>query len=81
MTYEEIKNNEVIRTYIKQANESLDALGYTEHGFAHVTLVAETAGYILLFIAVGSCTCLLSTRIAGRLSDTPLLLRRFGSDS
>ncbi|MBR3056912.1 MAG: hypothetical protein IKG93_02990 [Clostridiales bacterium] len=44
MTYEEIKNNEVIRTYIKQANESLDALGYTEHGFAHVTLVAETLG-------------------------------------
>ena len=27
MTYEEIKNNEVIKTYIKQANESLDALG------------------------------------------------------
>ena len=51
MTYEEIKNNEVIKTYIKQANESLDALGYTEHGFAHVTLVAETAGYILKTMA------------------------------
>ena len=29
------------------ADRSLAALGYTEHSFAHVTKVAETAGYIL----------------------------------
>ena len=47
MTYQEIKNNKAINTYIKQADQSLAALGYTEHSFAHVGLVAEKAGYIL----------------------------------
>ena len=47
MTYEEIKNDAAIRTYISQADASLIALGFTEHSFAHVTQVAEKAGYIL----------------------------------
>ena len=47
LTFEDVKNNATIRTYIQRADESLIALGYTEHSFAHVTLVAETAGYIL----------------------------------
>ena len=47
MTYQDIKNNDEINTYIRQADQSLSALGYTEHSFAHVTLVAEKAGYIL----------------------------------
>ena len=47
VTYEQIKANEDIRTYIKKADEALTALGYTEHSFAHVTKVAEVAGYIL----------------------------------
>lgn len=47
ITYEEIKKNETINTYIRKADESLRALGYTEHSFAHVAHVAETADYIL----------------------------------
>ena len=47
MTYQEIKENEEINTYIRQADSTLSALGYTEHSFAHATLVAEKAGYIL----------------------------------
>ena len=47
MTYEELQRNPTIRAYISRADESLRALGYTEHSFAHVTHVAETAGYIL----------------------------------
>ena len=47
LTYEDVKNNEAIRVYIQRADESLSALGFTEHSFAHVTKVAETAGYIL----------------------------------
>ena len=46
-TYEEIKHNPAIRTYISQADASLIALGYTEHSFAHVTTVAERSEYIL----------------------------------
>ena len=47
LTFEEVKNNAAIRTYIQRADESLIALGFTEHSFAHVTMVAENAAYIL----------------------------------
>ncbi len=47
ITYDDIKHNEAISTYIREADRSLSALGFTEHTFAHVGLVAESAGYIL----------------------------------
>jgi len=47
LTFEDIKNNDDVNTYITKADESLSALGYTEHSFAHVTRTAEDAGYIL----------------------------------
>ena len=47
ISYKEIIENEIIRTYITSADESLSALGFTEHSFTHVLHVAETAGYIL----------------------------------
>ena len=47
MTYEAVKNNPAVKTYIEMADKSLAALGYTEHSFAHVGLVAQRAGDIL----------------------------------
>lgn len=47
ITYDEIRRNEAVRTYIQRADESLAALGFTEHSFAHVTKVAENVKYIL----------------------------------
>ena len=47
ITYNDIKNNEAINTYIKKADESLKALGFTEHSFAHVGMVSNRAEYIL----------------------------------
>jgi len=47
MTYEQIRQDRAVNVYISQADESMKALGFTEHSFAHVTKVAETAGYIL----------------------------------
>lgn len=47
ITFKDIKNNPQIQTYIKQADNSLRALGYTEHSFAHTAKVADTARYIL----------------------------------
>ncbi len=47
ITFENIKNNEKIRAFIKEAYNSLKAIGYTEHGFAHVGLVADRAAYVL----------------------------------
>jgi hypothetical protein len=55
VTYQEIRDNEEINTYIRQADMSLSALGYTEHSFAHVTIVAEKAGYILQTLGL-NCT-------------------------
>lgn len=47
ITFQDIKANKAVETYIRKADESLVALGFTEHSFAHVTIVAENAGYIL----------------------------------
>jgi len=46
-TYEDIRKNDEIKTYIKKADESLNAMGFTEHSFAHVTRVAQIANHIL----------------------------------
>ena len=47
ITFKEIKENEAIKTYIIQADNTLSSLGYTEHSFAHVARVAKVAKYIL----------------------------------
>ena len=47
MTFEDIRSNPEIRSYISKADESLKALGFTEHSFAHVGKVADLAGRIL----------------------------------
>ena len=47
MTYQELKRDASIRALIERADQSLVALGFTEHSFAHVGRVADTARYIL----------------------------------
>lgn len=75
MTYQEIKKNEEINTYIRQADLALSALGFTEHSFAHVTLVAEKAGYILQTLGYPERTVEL-VKIAGYLHDIGNLVNR-----
>lgn len=75
MTYEEIKANSAINTYITRADESLVALGFTEHSFAHVTRVAETAGYILSELGYSDHDVEL-TKIAGYMHDLGNLVNR-----
>ncbi len=75
LTYESIKQNNAIRTYIQKADESLLALGYTEHSFAHVTKVAETAGYILKELGYSDHEVEL-VKIAGFLHDIGNLVNR-----
>ncbi|MGN1450750.1 MAG: HD domain-containing protein [Eubacteriales bacterium] len=74
-TYEQIKNDRAIRTYISQADESLVALGYTEHSFAHVTRVSEMAGYILRTLDFPERMAELAM-IAGYLHDIGNLVNR-----
>jgi len=75
MIYQDIKNNDEINTYIRQADQSLSALGYTEHSFAHVTLVAEKAGYILSTLGYPDRTVEL-VMIAGYLHDIGNIVNR-----
>ena len=75
MTFEEIEKNETIRAYISKADESLVALGYTEHSFAHVTHVAAMAGYLLETLGYDAHTVELA-KIAGYLHDIGNLVNR-----
>ena len=75
ITYESIKKNEAVRTYITRADESLAALGYTEHSFQHVCHVAGMAGYILETLGYDARTAELA-RIAGYLHDIGNLVNR-----
>ena len=75
ISYEELRKNEAIRTYITRADESLKSLGYTEHSFAHVTKVSETAAYILSTLGFDAHTIEVA-RIAGYLHDIGNLVNR-----
>ena len=75
LTLEELKKNPDIRTYIQKADEALIALGFTEHSFAHVTRVAETAKYILQTLGYAEHEIELA-RIAGYLHDIGNLVNR-----
>ena len=75
MNYEEIRQNEAVNTYIRQADAALATLGFTEHSFAHVTLVAEKAGYILQTLGYPERTVELA-KIAGYLHDIGNLINR-----
>ena len=75
LTFETIRRDPTIRTYIEAANDSLAVLGMTEHSFAHVTLVAENAGHILETLGYPERTVELA-RIAGYLHDIGNLVNR-----
>ena len=75
LTYDKILQSEAIKTYIIRADESLAALGFTEHSFAHVIHVAETAGYILKTMGYDDRTMELA-KIAGYLHDIGNLVNR-----
>jgi putative nucleotidyltransferase with HDIG domain len=75
VSFQDIKQNDTINTYITKADESLLALGYTEHSFAHVTRVAETAGYILETLGYPEHDVEL-VKIAGYLHDIGNLVNR-----
>ena len=75
ITFEDVKNSPTIRTYIEKADESLIALGYTEHSYAHVTKVSQTAKYILLTMGYSQREAELS-QIAGYLHDIGNVINR-----
>ena len=75
MTYEQVCRDHAVRVYIAQADASLEALGFTEHSFAHVTKVAQTAGYLLETLGYEPRTVEL-VKIAGFLHDIGNVVNR-----
>ena len=75
VSFERIKNDAAIREYIKAADRSLLALGYTEHSFAHVTRVAQVAAELLLELGYSEKDAELA-RIAGFMHDIGNLVNR-----
>ena len=75
MTYQQIRRDEEIRTYIEKADAALCALGYTEHNQAHVCRVAEEAGRILSLLGYSERDAEIA-RIAGYLHDIGNVINR-----
>src|SRR5688500_17188908 len=47
LTLDVVRNDPEVQAYIKQANKNLGVLGFTEHGFRHVGLVANIARNVM----------------------------------
>jgi metal-dependent HD superfamily phosphatase/phosphodiesterase len=75
ITLQDIKKDLRVRTYIQKADESLIALGFTEHSFAHVGLVAANSKYILETLGYSQREVELA-QIAGYLHDIGNLVNR-----
>lgn len=75
ITYQDVIKEQAVKTYIKKADESLLALGYTEHSFAHVGKVAQEAARILITLGYSEREAELA-RIAGYLHDIGNVINR-----
>lgn len=75
ITYPLIKGTPEVVTYIKRADRSLKAIGYTEHGLAHVTRVAVVAGQLLEDLGYSERDAELA-RIAGFMHDIGNVVNR-----
>ena len=45
--FDRVKHDHDIKVYIEEQNKSLYSMGFTEHSFAHIGVVADRAAYIL----------------------------------
>ena len=75
VTYDALRQDAATNTYITRADESLSALGFTEHSFPHVCRVAELAGDILRTLGYDAHEIELA-RIAAYLHDIGNLVNR-----
>ena len=75
MTYEVLKQDHAVQVYIRQADAALEALGFTEHSFPHVTRVATVAADILEKLGYPERTVELA-KIAGYLHDIGNVVNR-----
>jgi len=75
LRFEDIRNNPEVQIYIKKADETLTAMGFTEHSYAHAAKVARDAGNILKTLGYSEHEVELA-KIAGYLHDIGNLINR-----
>lgn len=75
VTLEQVRHDARVRSYIEKADESLIALGFTEHSFQHVAKVAAVASSLLRRLGYEERTCELAA-IAGWLHDIGNVINR-----
>ncbi|MGD9496731.1 MAG: HD domain-containing protein [Armatimonadota bacterium] len=76
VTYESVRADEEVREMIAAADREMEAIGYTEHGMRHATIVADGAGMILDKLERYSAREIELARIAGLLHDIGNLISR-----
>lgn len=77
VTYEYIKKNKDVQTYINYADAALMSIGYTEHSNAHVERAAAVAYMILNTLGYDERTCELA-QIAAYMHDIGNVVNRVG---
>lgn len=75
MTFEEIKNNQEINTYIQSADDYLKAIGFTEHSFKHLLRCVAVVEYILKTLGYDQHTIELA-KIAAYMHDIGNVINR-----
>lgn len=75
ITYEYIRRNKDIQTYINYADAALSTIGYTEHSNAHVERAAASAFKILTTLGYEQRTCELA-EIAAYMHDIGNVINR-----
>lgn len=75
ITFEDIKNNEEVKTCIMRGDDLLKMCGYTEHSFVHASFVSQRAGNILKDLGYSEKYIELA-RIAGYLHDIGNMVNR-----
>lgn len=75
ITYQYIRKNKDIQTYINYADAALSTIGYTEHSNAHVERAASTAYMILNELGYDERTCELA-QIAAYMHDIGNVINR-----
>ncbi len=77
VTLDCVRRDPKVRTFLEAANNQMNALGYTEHGFRHAGIVAETAKSIITSLGQNGRAAELAA-IAGYLHDIGNAINRLG---
>ena len=75
ITYKDVTENQEVKVYILKADETMTAMAYTEHGFAHAARTATSARKMMLDLNFDERSAELAA-IAGYLHDIGNMVNR-----